>query len=563
MGGNDEPSESSSDEPSESNDDEAVDSTPGTDPANAAAAPVVPEGGFDVAPPEEVPEDSRAGTSELVDTSGAAWRLIEVPALDLPSVVSTPEGWFALSRRSLGEGKALLGFETALYRSHDGVRWTSIPLDPGHDDLALRDLVYGDGTYVAVGRRYGNDGHGVFFTSTDGEDWEEARQPDLDSSQLLDVIGYAEGLFFAFGFRVLAVSPDGKDWTLMGSDLVQFGAVAYGNGRYVIAGNGPMMVSESGYAWTSYDVDCAIPGACITDPSGNVGQSAHGHIAFVDGYFYSNQMRSADGIRWEALPDRQPAAYVGGRFLGGYADHLYSWTPDGDIEPLHVIRPSEASVTAEGRDWLNIGKLDRDGPFPDTVNVPFEDDLDCTTASCVIVGYNLYLVPPEGTEPLPDRIPRDAEGAPLLSYECPVSQMLRCDDYDARTGCICDEEAPQNPDYCQDVSDFQCAGAFEHEPGEWDVPDVGAAGCDCNAVDPNEPATFGDDCTENSEVCAAPLVCLEVDAPYSGGPSLPVFMCTAACGSDADCPSWEASGYCAGEVQLACSRGSCQPRECE
>jgi hypothetical protein len=56
---------------------------------------------------------------------------------------------------------------------------------------------------------------------------------------------------------------------------------------------------------------------------------------------------------------------------------------------------------------------------------------------------------------------------------------------------------------------------------------------------------------------------LQVDPPYSGGPVAPLYICTASCVTDADCPSWEATGYCAGPVRLACSNGSCQARDCE
>jgi hypothetical protein len=532
-----------------------------SDPLNAAAAPVVSDEQYQAAvvPGMADPENPSA-TVEVPDSTGAAWRIIEVPALALPTIVSTPKGWFAASRRSLGQGKTIGANESALYRSKDGVHWKLVPVDGG-TNLAVRDMAYGNGTYVMVGS---SDDGGVFLTSHDGEHFEEIAQPELDQSQRLSVVDFAGGLFFAFGFRVLAVSEDGKNWTLMGSDILQFGRAAFGNGRYVLAGNGPMMVSENGYSWVSHDVDCNIPDACITDPSGNVSQSYQSHLLFIDGYFYSDQMRSNDGATWEALPNKQPTAYVGNHFLGGYPFHLDTWTPKGKVQSLQVVRPAKAAVTAEGRDPSNVGRIDSDTAIPDTVNVPFDDGLDCKTASCVIVDGYLVLVPPLGTEPLPDRVPRDDEGAPLLSDECPVSQMLTCDDYAERSGCVCDPYAPENPDYCQDVGDFECAGAFDRADGEWNVPDLGAAGCDCNAVDPNEPPTFGDDCRDDATVCAAPLECLEVDAPASyGDPTPPPYVCTAACESDDDCPSWTATGYCKGAVHLTCSNGSCQPRECE
>jgi hypothetical protein len=532
---------------------------------NAAAAPQISSQQYEAATLSLEQElEPGEGTTGLIDTTGSAWRMIEVPAAgNAPDLISTPDGWFALSRRSLGVGKVIGETQSALYRSRDGTNWELVPLDPGHNDLALRSITYGNGTYLMAGRRFGADGRGVFWTSADGEDWEESPQPPLDLAQLLNNVDFAGGQFLAFGFRGLAVSEDAKDWTLLASDILQHGSAAFGNGRYVLAGTGPMMVSEDGLNWTSYPVDCGLPGACITDPSGNVGQSFQLHLLFVDSYFYADQLRSADGIRWEALPGRYPAAYVGGRFIGGGGYQLDSWTLDSPAETLHVIRPSRASVTAEGRELTSVGVLSRDEPLPERVSVAFEDGLTCDTASCVIVGDRMYLVPPAGTPPLTDHVPRDAAGAPLLSTACPVSSMLFCDDYAKRSGCTCDPEAPRSPEYCQDVSHYQCEGAFEHREGEWDVLEVAHAGCDCDAIDPNQPPTLGDSCEESPDVCAPPLECLTIDVPSSALPIAPPQVCTAACTTDDDCPSWEATGFCAGSVQLECSNGSCQPRSCE
>lgn len=139
----------------------------------------------------------------------------------------------------------------------------------------------------------------------------------------------------------------------------------------------------------------------------------------------------------------------------------------------------------------SVGVLDREAELPTHVSVVFEDGLTCKTATCVIVGSRLYLVPPSQTPPLEDRVPRQANGAPLLTDSCPVSSKIFCDDYAARTGCNCDSGAPSGPDECQDVSEFACEGAFTQSGDEWKLDEVAQAGCSCTAVDPNEPATFG------------------------------------------------------------------------
>src|SRR5690606_34630176 len=234
-----------------------------------------------------------------------------------PALLRTPSGWLALSQRNMGQGRVVGEWQSALYRSLDGVRWHALPLAPGRSELSVMDMAYGDGRYVVTGRTYGDEHKGVFLVSTDGEAWQQIDQPDLDATRILGPVEFAGGKFFAFGFGVLAVSDDAHNWTLLSSDILQFGSAAFGNGRYVLAGNGPMLVSEDGLNWASYAVSCVVPGACIADPSGNVSQSYQSHLRFVDGYFYSDQMRSADGTSWEALPERTPAALESGRFIGG------------------------------------------------------------------------------------------------------------------------------------------------------------------------------------------------------------------------------------------------------
>jgi hypothetical protein len=159
-------------------------------------------------------------------------------------------------------------------------------------------------------------------------------------------------------------------------------------------------------------------------------------------------------------------------------------------------------------------------------------------------------------------VPRSAEGAPLLSKECPVSSQLWCDDYEGRSGCVCHPEAPYGPQSCQDVSQYRCAGRFSPRPEEWQLDEVAQAGCSCDALDPNQPASFGRACEADASACTAPLTCLSVDPLPSGGPPSSRSICTSACRVDADCPSWQATGFCAGAVSLRCSRGSCQPRSC-
>jgi hypothetical protein len=498
------------------------------------------------------------------DTSGAAWRMIEVPAAgNAPSIVSTPSGWLALSLRALGDQRAPSAWQSVLYRSRDGVHWQSLPLDPGSDDLQLRDLAYGAGRYVMVGVRTGNEG--ILWTSSDGEHWTESAQP-LTGPDVWRKVVFAGARFFAFGFRYLGVSDTGESWTALPTSLVQGEAAAYGNGRYLLVGSGPMQTSADGREWQEHSLDCSLPGACITDPSGGVAQGYHQHAIFAEGSFFSEELASVDGASWQPQPGRFPAAHVGDRFVGSpsLSTGLAAWTLGGPMQTLRLIRPSRAGLTETGRALTSVGVLDHGAPLPETVDVSFEDGLSCETADCVLVDGRLLLVPPPGTPPLFDRVPRDADGAPLLTDECPVSGMLFCDDYGMRSGCACHAEAPRNPRYCEDVSQYRCAGQFVRRPDEWALDELAQGGCSCDAIDPNQPPGFGSRCTEGDGTCQAPLECLGIDPiPSAGPPPTQPFVCTSRCAVDADCPSWQASGFCSGQVNLRCSGGSCQPRTCD
>jgi hypothetical protein len=251
---------------------------------------------------------------------------------------------------------------------------------------------------------------------------------------------------------------------------------------------------------------------------------------------------------------------------------LSTWTTGEHPSRIETVRPTQVAATAMGRASTSIGVLDFDAPLPQHVSVGFDDGLSCATSACVLIDGRLFLMPPPGTPRLLDRTPRDANDKPLLSDECPVSRMIFCSDYEARTGCSCRSNAPATPSACDDVSQFTCEGAFVHRDDEWKIDEVAEGGCSCDGSDPNQPPTFGLPCnadpnggsTPGPARCQAPLMCLPVQPPPSIGLPPPQRMiCTAACSTDADCPTWQATGFCAGEVKLRCDGQSCQPRTCD
>ena len=74
--------------------------------------------------------------------------------------------------------------------------------------------------------------------------------------------------------------------------------------------------------------------------------------------------------------------------------------------------------------------------------------------------------------------------------------------------------------------------------------------------DRNHPPTFGDRCDDDPEVCEAPFTCLFYD-------EWQVYFCSMRCETTSDCPSWVATGHCAGEFQSSCDEsGVCLPMMC-
>jgi hypothetical protein len=76
--------------------------------------------------------------------------------------------------------------------------------------------------------------------------------------------------------------------------------------------------------------------------------------------------------------------------------------------------------------------------------------------------------------------------------------------------------------------------------------------------DRNRPATYGSQCHSMNEQCASPFECL---GPADAGPYWPI--CTVRCSAVADCPTWSATGHCAGPITPVCNYGICDYMRCE
>ncbi|HWO08379.1 MAG TPA: hypothetical protein VNN80_02835, partial [Polyangiaceae bacterium] len=262
-------------------------------------------------------ENDRAEAALPEEALNATWQELAVPgASNRPALASTPVGFLAVSRRTVGDTRAPSAWESYLYRSSDGIGWQRVEVSADNSNLWLRGVAYGAGHYVLAGMRFGG-GDGVIFHSTDAEHWEEIPVSTGAPSGLSAVV-FAGSRFFALStFRTLLSSSDGAAWASvdLGSTVMPLD-VTFGNGLYLLVGSGDVQRSADGARWVPTQLDCAMPGACITDPGGNVLQGLHSRAVFAAGTFFIDQASSADGQSWQPLPGRYPRASVGGFVLG-------------------------------------------------------------------------------------------------------------------------------------------------------------------------------------------------------------------------------------------------------
>src|SRR4030095_4868747 len=126
-----------------------------------------------------------------------------------------------------------------LLTSPDGVFWTKHGSDATtttnvNSSSGLTAVAYGDGTFVAVGWYYDPTvgGVGNIVTSPDGANW--TRQNDASSASLFGIT-YGQGKFVAVGDGAILASPDGVAWS-QSSNVVALRDVTYRNGTFVAVG---------------------------------------------------------------------------------------------------------------------------------------------------------------------------------------------------------------------------------------------------------------------------------------------------------------------------------------
>jgi hypothetical protein len=335
----------------------------------------------------------------------ATWQELGIPGVThSPDLARTPSGWLALSRWAVGDQRAPSSWESVLYRSTDGIRWQDVDISDENDNLWLRGVAYGAGHYVLAGMRMGEN-DGAIFHSTDGETWQELSVATGAPSGLADVV-FAGGQFFALSTSTaLLRSADGVTWQAIDlATTVMPQDVTFGGEQFLLVGSGAVQRSSDGVSWRPSTLDCAMPGACITDPSGNVSQGFHTRAVFVAGTYFIDQASSSDGVTWQPLPGLYPAAGVAGSVIGSSdGSPLALWAPGEAPQPLARVRYVDTLTAAERATRMrwngaiepseqtseNFPNGERP---PGPIEFPLPSGADCASAECVTVGNRLYLL---------------------------------------------------------------------------------------------------------------------------------------------------------------------------
>ena len=227
-----------------------------------------------------------------------------------------------------------VGDRTAPYTSPDGHDWTQRNAD--QDTASLQAITHGGGKFVAVG------GVGGILVSRDGLKWQRANRgaiPNLSSST------YLNGMFFCVGggdggaSGSICKSLDGINWNIqLFTNGAYVGGIAYGNGSYIAAGSGGMVLrSADATTWESGNSGYALDVRQLIYAGGRF-------VAVTGGFRTGGILTSENGKSWTA-PYTDVDNYMQGVT---YGDGLYvavggNW--------LVAAEPGIVLTSSDGTNW--------------------------------------------------------------------------------------------------------------------------------------------------------------------------------------------------------------------
>jgi hypothetical protein len=253
--------------------------------------------------------------------------------------------------------------------STDAKTWTITAewAQPGGDDgNNLMSACFAQGKFVVVGGGGGGKtGAGHILVSRDGRTWEETYK----SNSRVNPVVYGKDCFVAgtgaWPSGKLLWSIDAITWkegaVIQSKGLTHFRHGAYGNGVFVLVGNG----RQKNAAGEEREIHWAIvspDGETITHETAEL--PAHGDIHFGAGRFVmlsheGIMLSSADGKTWQTHPFEKEAAprwlvWDGNRFLAG--NHKVGWqSPDGLKWESSSVIAGQHVKWSDGKQFIATG----------------------------------------------------------------------------------------------------------------------------------------------------------------------------------------------------------------
>lgn len=241
--------------------------------------------------------------------------------------------------------------------SHDGIRYLSAVSGVTND---LHGVTWGGGLWVAVGEP------GIVLTSSDGLRW--VAYEAGGSSSLKDVIYDGERWIAVGTGGVIVHSRDGLQWSTTqvtpGFDL---NGLAYGNGLYLVAGdgvndqNGSLFTSTNGTDWVvaPFYPGKNLRGVTYFAPRFLIAAN-DGHVFFTTNGndFQASVAFTGENLRAVAPAGRQWVVVGNGGYLASYVDEVPQVRPLRTWQNLHRIATLNGRLTVVGNGGviLNSGR---------------------------------------------------------------------------------------------------------------------------------------------------------------------------------------------------------------
>jgi len=234
--------------------------------------------------------------------TSATWTLAEPPQIVWEQVYidDPPTSSFVYSLNAAAfAGETFVAVGDSIMTSTNGLDWTYVV--PATRQT-LNSITYGAGLFVAVGGAYvslhqAGLHYSAIVTSTDGYHWTNVVERNLGFN--LAAVTYGSNQFVAVGTGGggVMVSSNGFDWLQMPAEVLRYcNDVAFGNGKYVLVGNGvvspfegvQVMTSEDGLQWVKQQTGYSdeLIGVCY----------GNGH--FIACGSNGSVLASDDGVTW-------------------------------------------------------------------------------------------------------------------------------------------------------------------------------------------------------------------------------------------------------------------------